>query len=130
MPSLEKKDSVADKIFNHLQMFQFYQELKYYDQTLVGGFMGGLIQHSFSASEELNVQFLRDWDKKCDKSNTTDWDLTGKTISRSKFAKQFEQFSPEGIEFGGGPGILSKFRVSNIPIIYFNVVLQLASKII
>ena len=108
MPSLEKKDSVADKIFNQLQMFQFYQELKYYDQTLRSGF----IEHSFSASEELSVQFLRDWDKKCDKSNTKDWDLTGKTICRSKFVEQFERFSPEGIEFGGGQGILSKFRVS------------------
>ena len=104
-------------------MFQFYQELKYYDQTLVGGFMGGLIQHSFSARDDLNVQFLRDWDKKCDKSNTKGWDLTGITISRSKFAEQFEEFSPEGIEFGGA-GILTKFRVSSKPIILFNVELQ------
>lgn len=103
-------------------MFQFYQELKYYDQTLMGGFMGGFVQHSFSASDELNVQFLKGWDKKWDKNNTKDWDLTGKTITRSKFAEQFAQFAPKEIEFGGGPGIISKFRVSNKPIIYCNIV--------
>ena len=98
-------------------MFQFYEELKYYDQTFQSVFM----QHSFSASDDLKVEFLKNWDKRSDMKNIKDWDLDEDVINRSQFIEQFEKFSPEGIQFGGGPGVLSKFRVRSqvfIPFYY------------
>ena len=111
--------SVAQKIFNHLQMFQFYRELGEYDKTLISVFK----QHSFTLNDDLDVEFLKNWmikfskDEKCGEGYIDKWSLPSNKISRNEFVNKFEKIFVDDIEYGG-PGMFSKMRVRSTLVNY------------
>ena len=110
--------SVAQKIFNHLQMFQFYRELGKYDKTMISIFK----QHSFTWNEDLDVEFLKKWmiefskDEKCGEKSIDKWKLPSNKISRDEFVTKFEDIFVDDIEYGGQGG-LSRMRVRSKSVI-------------
>ena len=104
--------SVAQKIFNHLQMFQFYRDLGEYDKTLISVFK----QHSFKLNDDLDVEFLKKWmkefskDEKCGEGYIDKWSLPSNKISRNEFVTKFEKIFVDDIEYGG-QGMFSRIRV-------------------
>jgi hypothetical protein len=71
---------IPEKIFNHLQMFQFYRDLKKYDTEIRSIFF----PHDIDL-HDMEVKFLEKWDQKCGRNNIEKWKF--ENINSCKFCE-------------------------------------------
>ena len=68
-PCLENK-KIAEIIFNHLQMFQYYRDLKHFDEC----FTSLWVPHYVHVQEgDIRIEFLSDWDEKSGRNLIGNW---------------------------------------------------------
>ena len=88
---------IGDKIFDHMQMMQHYEDLKIHEESLRSIFQKPepLVLRTRSQVEpKLKVEFVKEWNKKYGKELITNWNLeTDGTVSKSKFSQLFAQVS-------------------------------------
>ena len=79
--------NIAKCIFNHLQIFQYIEDLQNHDIRL----MSNYLPLSVTLNEELRIKFLKDWskDKLWGKGNIEDWNLEGDAMSKESFIENF-----------------------------------------
>ena len=79
--------SIAQCIFNHLQIFQYLEDLENHDKRL----MSNYLPLSVTLNKELRITFLKDWRKNWGwgKRNIEDWNLEGDAMSKESFIENF-----------------------------------------
>ena len=109
---------IGEKIFTHLQVIQYYRYLREYDESFKSIFQYPKpIDPTGEAEPELDIAFLKDWDK--DRDHTKNWQLgrfDHTRISKSKFAELFSRYCvrDEDLMFGSGlspPGLFTRIPV-------------------
>lgn len=87
---------VGKKIFDHLQMIQYYRYLKEYDESYESVFKHPKpIELEGQADPELPIQFINDWERKYAKDHTKDWkleDFKSDRIKKSEFVDLFSRY--------------------------------------
>ena len=71
-PSYSRKmnQKIAETIFKHLQMFQYYRDLKDHDKKLKSLWL----PHSEMLDKKyIEIDFLKKWDESCGRSNIDNW---------------------------------------------------------
>ena len=104
-PPTEDED-IAKKIFNSLQMFQYLEDVRNYDEKPWSTF----IPHSVKLNDKINVEFLKRWDKdqnSCE-GNVNNWKLKEEAISERTFV---EFFVKEDNAVFGGRGVFPSMEV-------------------
>ena len=78
---------IADSIFNHLRMFQYFEDLQNHDKRL----MSNYLPLSVTLCDELRITFLREWNQNqlWGKRSIEDWSLQGDFITKESFIKKF-----------------------------------------
>ena len=106
----DDKTMIAEKIYNHLQMFQFYRDLEIYDKTLLSRFL----PPKCSLNPNIEVDFLEEWDKDFGgMQNVKEWNLKGRTsLTKDEFVQEFvgPVSSTEEEEPVFGTGIIPNMR--------------------
>ena len=84
---------IGEKIFDHLQVIEYYRYLKEYDESCES-----IIRYpnplQVDGEEEpvLSINFIKSWEKKYCKNHTENWrleDLKSDKIARTKFAELY-----------------------------------------
>ena len=78
---------IADSIFNHLRMFQYFEDLQKHDKRL----MSNYLPLSVTLCDELRINFLKEWNQNqlWGKRSIEDWSLQGDFITKESFIKKF-----------------------------------------
>ena len=88
---VSRDDFIANEIFNHLQMFQFYQDLEKYEKTFVSIFK----THPLTIDENLDVSFLKSWIRReFGTQNSLALSSKNDKITKDEFAKTYDQMVP------------------------------------
>ena len=89
---------IGGKIFDHLQMMEYYEYLKDYDESYISIFKRPIqlvLKGEGDVEPKLEVTFLIEWEKRCAIQNTESWNLKRSdslpsgSISRSEFIHLF-----------------------------------------
>ena len=78
---------IANSIFNHLQIFQYLEDLQNHDKRL----MSNYLPLSVTLCDELRINFLKEWNQNqlWGKRSIEDWSLQGDFITKESFIKKF-----------------------------------------
>ena len=78
---------IANSIFNHLQIFQYLEDLQNHDKRL----MSNYLPLSVTLCDELRITFLKEWNQNhlWGKRSIEDWNLQGDFITKESFIKKF-----------------------------------------
>jgi len=104
--TLTTSQTIGGKIFDHLQMMEYYEYLKEYDERFFKGmFKRPNMLHTLDEDDaKLSVDFLNKWERKNATQNMRNWKLENNSITKLQFIAQFsEHCTPEEPTYGGGP---------------------------
>ena len=93
-----EKKQIAAVIFRHLQMFQYYKDLKQYDKSISSLWLPHDKADAKFQSNTLDYKFLSKWNEKCTTSLSEDWRLAEKRdadekLDQDEFIKRFSNDS-------------------------------------
>ena len=78
---------IANSIFNHLRMFQYFEDLQKHDKRL----MSNYLPLSVTLSDELRITFLKEWNQNqlWGKRSIDDWTLQGDVMTKESFINNY-----------------------------------------
>ena len=87
---------VGEKIFDHLQVIEYYRYLKEYDESCESIIRYPKPLQVEGEEPELSICFIKTWEREYAKNHTQNWKLEDlKRIKRSKFAELYSSMSVE-----------------------------------
>ena len=101
-----EKEEIAKKIFNHLQFFQYLEDVRKHDENILSIFKPIFVE----LHDKINVEFLKQWDKaqNSGRGNAQHWNFKEESVDVNQFVELFvrdiEDNSPS---YGAGDCILS-----------------------
>ena len=89
---------IAAVIFRHLQMFEYYKDLKEYDKSMSSLWLPHNEADEEFQNNRLDYTFLSEWQDKCAISLSEDWRLSekrdaGKKVDKREFIERFSKDS-------------------------------------
>ena len=114
MGPITEDEDIAKKIFSHLQMFQYLDDLRQHDEKIWSTFKS----HSVKLNDKINVEFLRKWDEKMGKlgeGNAKHWDFKEQqAIHEKQFVEFYVKDVAEDDDVFGGRGLIQSMALEVI----------------
>ena len=109
-----ENENIAKTLFNHLQMFQYLEDVRNEDEKILSTFKA----HSVKLNDKINVEFLKRWDKdqNLGAGNVKHWKLREESISEQQFIGNYIQdHNTEGDDDVFGGPFFSESLTVNFP---------------
>ena len=100
-----KAEDIAKKIFNHLKIFQYLEDVREHDKKVWSTFISSPVK----LNDNINIKFLKKWDEDqnfCE-GNAKHWDIKDQVISEQQFVEFFVKDAEEEDNAAlGGRGLI------------------------